>query len=95
MRPRPVATRVPVTGSAMVKTAPVPVGAIGRRDRAAHGFDEAAADGEAEAGSGSHAVALPHAVELLEDVFEVAQRDPLPFIEHLDAHRAVALGTQP
>src|SRR6202163_3687753 len=49
--------------------------AIGRRDRSAHRLDEAAADGEAEAGAGALPVGAPDAVEFVEDMSEMLGRD--------------------
>ena len=46
------------TGSVIVKTAPGAVGAVGGGDRAAHRFDEAAADGKAKAGAGPNLIAF-------------------------------------
>ena len=71
----------------MVNTAPLPVGAVGRRDRAVHGLDEAARDREPEAGAGAHLVALLRAVELVEDAAPVGRRNAVALVEDLQRDR--------
>ena len=83
MRTAPAARRLSGTGSVIVNTAPEPVGAVGRRDRAVQGLDEAARDGQAQAGAGAHLVALLHAVELVEDALEVGRGNAVALVEHL------------
>src|SRR5688572_7564104 len=76
------------------------IGPVLRHDAAAHGFDEALADREAEPGAGAPPVADLDAEELVEDAFKVAGRNSRPLIQNLDrdalrggaradAHRAV------
>ena len=89
--------RGPAAGRVTVKTAPGPVGAVAGDDGAAHRLDEAAADRKAEAGAGAHAVALLHAVELVEDALELVRRDALALVDDAqsDAARAGAAGLDP
>ena len=68
------------TGSVMVKTAPLRVAAVVGDDRAAHGLDEAAADGKAEAGAGALPVGGLHAIEFVEDAFEIVRRNAVAFV---------------
>src|SRR6476660_6882823 len=62
------------------------VGAIAWTDAAAHGFDEASGDRQAEAGARAHPIAFLGAIELLEDALQVAVRDAAALVENLDAN---------
>src|SRR6185437_11435790 len=63
-------------------------GAIGSCDRSAHRLDEAAANGQPEAGTGAMGVAGLSPVELVEDMLQVAGGNARPFIFDRDAHQS-------
>ena len=65
---------------------PRAVGAVRRRDGAAHGLDEATADGEPEPGAGGDVVGLAHPVEAVEDAFEVIGRDAWSLVDEAQHH---------
>src|SRR5262245_7889795 len=60
------------------------VGSVCGQDRAAHRLDEAARDGEPEAGARAHMVAFARPVELVENVLEVMRRYSLALVQDLD-----------
>ena len=62
------------------------VGAIGGRDRAVHGLDEAARDREPKPGARAHLVAFLRPVELVEDVLEIAGRNAAALVDDLQAN---------
>ena len=71
----------------MVKTAPLRSVRLAADDGAVHRLDEAARDGEPEAGAGADLVGLLRAVELVEDVLEIVRRNAASFVEHAQADR--------
>ena len=75
-------------GSRMVNTAPLRSVRFAAVDRAVHRLDEAARDGEPEAGAGAHLVALGDAMELVEDALEIGGRNAVAFVEDLQLRRS-------
>src|SRR5207237_6565118 len=60
--------------------------AIAGLDRAAHGLDEAAANGKPEAGPCPSAVPGVHAVELVENVLQILRRNAATLVEQPQAY---------
>src|SRR6185437_12974383 len=61
-----------------------PVAAVGGQNGAPHRFDEAARDGEAEAGAGADLVSLAGAVELVENALPVLGRNAVALVDDLE-----------
>ena len=72
------------TGRVKGEDCPLPVRPIAGGDGAAHGLDEAAADGEPQAGARPASVGGMDAIELVEDTIEIGGGNPLALIDDLE-----------
>src|SRR5205085_10794564 len=59
------------------------VGPVRRLDRTTHGFDETAANGEAQSRAGPFPIANLHAVKFVEDTIQVFHRNSLALVCNL------------
>ena len=90
MRGHAASARCGGTGSSMMKSPPLRSARLRARIVPPIAVDEAAADGEAEAGARPLAVGFLHAVEFVEDALDLVLRNAAAFIEHMQLDRAVA-----